>query len=111
MPRKLLMHTCCAPCSVYCIDSFTTTLLVSPYQKHEEIKKVCEELAELSGLEFVYRNFRIGFREGQAKARAHDGKANTALIKLLAKEFDVPKTSIKIKSGTASRLKTIELPE
>lgn len=53
----------------YGFDSFTTTLLVSPYQKHEEIKKVCEELAELSGLEFVYRNFRIGFREGQAKAR------------------------------------------
>lgn len=153
---KLLMHTCCAPCSVYCIDSlreegieptlfwynpnihpyieyktrrdclrdyaksinvelilnedygldefcrnvvndidnrcvnycynkrlaetvryaaehgydaFTTTLLVSPYQKHDELKKVCERLAELSGIEFVYRDFRVGFREGQAKAR------------------------------------------
>ena len=153
---KLLMHTCCAPCSVYCIDSlrsdnieptlfwynpnihpyieyktrrdclkdyagrvdvklivdeeygldefcrnvvsdipnrcanycykkrltetvryaakngydaFTTTLLVSPYQKHEELKKVCEELAALSGVQFVYRDFRVGFREGQAKAR------------------------------------------
>ena len=156
MPKKLLLHTCCAPCSVYCIaslreegieptvfwynpnihpyieyktrrdclkdylksisvhgifledygldnfcrnvvgdienrcvkycyrarlsrtviyakahgfDSFTTTLLVSPYQKHEEIKKICEELAALSGLKFVYRDFRVGFREGQAKAR------------------------------------------
>ena len=153
---KLLMHTCCAPCSVYCIDSlrsekieptlfwynpnihpyteykarrdclkeyakkvdakliidedygldefckkvvsdienrcvnycykkrltqtvrfaakngydtFTTTLLVSPYQKHEELIKVCEELAELSGVKFLYRDFRVGFREGQAKAR------------------------------------------
>lgn len=43
------------------------------------------------------------------RARAHDGKANTALIKLLAKEFDVPKTSIKIKSGHTSRTKLIEL--
>ena len=50
-------------------DSFTTTLLVSPYQKHEELKKVCEELADLADIEFVYRDFRVGFREGQAKAR------------------------------------------
>ncbi|MBQ2695441.1 epoxyqueuosine reductase QueH [Candidatus Saccharibacteria bacterium] len=155
-PKKVLMHTCCAPCSVYCIDSlrnenieptlfwfnpnihpyieyktrrdclkeyaksisvnaifkenygldefcknvvsdipnrcanycyrvrigetvryavengynaFTTTLLVSPYQKHEELKAVCEEFAELAGIEFIYRDFRIGFREGQTKAR------------------------------------------
>ena len=153
---KLLMHTCCAPCSVYCIDSLrkekieptvywynpnihpymeykarrdclkeytasigvnaifeenygldefcknvigdlknrcvnycyrvrmeqtakyakengydtiTTTLLVSPYQKHEELKAVCEEIATKYGLKFLYRDFRIGFREGQAKAR------------------------------------------
>ena len=50
-------------------DAFTTTLLVSPYQKHEELKQACEELAKLSGVEFVYRDFRVGFREGQAKAR------------------------------------------
>ncbi len=153
---KLLMHTCCAPCSVYCIDSlreegieptlfwfnpnihpfieyktrrdclkdyakmvgaelimeedygldefcrnvisdipgrcvnycypkrigetvryakkngfdaFTTTLLVSPYQKHEELVRVCEELAKAFEIEFVYRDFRVGFREGQKKAR------------------------------------------
>ena len=154
--KKVLMHTCCAPCSVYCIDSlrtegieptifwynpnihpfmeykarrdclkdyaakvnakaifiedygldefcknvvsdiknrcvnycypkrigmvaeyaakhgyeaFTTTLLVSPYQKHEELKKVCERAADFYGVEFIYRDFRVGFREGQKKAR------------------------------------------
>ena len=154
---KVLMHTCCAPCSVYCIDSlrgegieptifwynpnihpyieyktrrdclkqyakdvnaaaifveeygldefcknvvsdlshrcvnycyrkrltetvryaakhgfeaFTTTLLVSPYQKHDELKEVCEDLARLSGVKFLYRDFRVVFREGQEKARA-----------------------------------------
>ena len=153
---KLLMHTCCAPCSVYCIDSlrkenieptlywynpnihpyieyktrrdtlkkyaksinveaifndeygldefcrnvigdlknrcsnycykvrleqtvkyakengydtFTTTLFVSPYQKHEEIKRICENLAKKYDIQFLYRDFRVGFREGQAKAR------------------------------------------
>ena len=143
---KLLMHTCCAPCSVYCIDSLreegieptiywykarrdtlkeytksinisaifqdeygldefcknvindlnnrcsnycyrvrleqtakyakengydriTTTLFVSPYQNHEVLIKVCEEMAEKYGLKFLYRDFREGFRQGQAKAR------------------------------------------
>ena len=50
-------------------DAFTTTLLVSPYQKHDEIKAVCERLAARAGIEFIYRDFRVGFREGQAKAR------------------------------------------
>lgn len=152
---RLLLHTCCAPCSVYCVDSlraegiepvsfwynpnihpyqeykarrdtlkdyassiglellvredyglrefvravaddidhrcrhcytcrmeetaryaaqhgfthFSTTLLVSPYQNHEGIKAVSEELADRYGVEFLYRDFRPGFRQGQAKAR------------------------------------------
>ena len=153
---KLLMHTCCAPCSVYCIDSLrkegieptvywynpnihpymeyktrrdtlkeytksinveaifeeeygldifcknvigelqnrcqnycyrvrleqtakyakkngydtiSTTLLVSPYQKHDILKEQGEEIAKKYGLNFLYRDFRVGFREGQAKAR------------------------------------------
>jgi len=43
------------------------------------------------------------------RARAHDGEANAALIKLLADHFDVTKTSICIKSGATSRTKIIEL--
>ena len=50
-------------------DTFTTTLFVSPYQKHEEIKKICEELAQKYDINFLYIDFRVGFREGQAKAR------------------------------------------
>ncbi|MBO7131792.1 epoxyqueuosine reductase QueH [Candidatus Saccharibacteria bacterium] len=50
-------------------DAFTTTLLVSPYQKHEELKKVCEKLASDAGIKFLYRDFRVGFREGQNKAK------------------------------------------
>ncbi len=50
-------------------DAFTTTLLVSPYQNHEALKELGEELANKYGIEFVYRDFRIGFREGQQKAR------------------------------------------
>jgi len=39
-----------------------------------------------------------------------DGKANKALIQLLAKEFKVPKSRIKILQGETSRDKLVELP-
>ena len=42
------------------------------------------------------------------RAKPHDGEANTALIKLLSKHFDIPKTSINITRGQKSRVKTIE---
>lgn len=42
------------------------------------------------------------------RAKPHDGEANTALIKILAKYFGIPKTSIKIIRGAKSRTKTIE---
>ena len=154
---KLLMHTCCAPCSVYCIDSLrkekieptiywynpnihpykeytarrdclkeyanslgleaifdedyglddfckeavkdlkarctnycypvrlrktceyakangfdavTTTLLYSIYQNHNFIKTYLEKLCKEYDLEFVYRDFRVGFWRGHQKA--HD---------------------------------------
>ena len=153
---KLLMHTCCAPCSVYCIDSLrkegieptlywynpnihpymeykarrdclkeyakeininaifeedygldefcknvvgdlknrctnycypvrlrktfeyakengydaiTTTLLYSIYQNHDFIKEYMEKLSKEFEIDFLYRDFRVGYREGQAKAR------------------------------------------
>ena len=153
---KLLMHTCCAPCSVYCIDSLrkegieptvywynpnihpymeykarrdclkeytafigvnaifeedygldefcknvigdlknrctyycypvrlrktfeyakqngydavTTTLLYSIYQKHDFIKELLGKYSKEYGIDFLYRDFRVGFRDGQAKAR------------------------------------------
>ena len=37
-----------------------------------------------------------------------DGDANAAVIKLLARHFDVPKSSIRIIRGTTSRDKVIE---
>lgn len=50
-------------------DAFTTTLLVSPYQKHNLIIELCEEFAGKYGIVFYYRDFRSGFRQGQQKAR------------------------------------------
>jgi len=50
-------------------DTYTTTLLVSPYQQHEKIHELGDKIAKEYGLNFLYRDFRVGFREGQAKAR------------------------------------------
>ncbi|MBQ8992167.1 DUF167 domain-containing protein [Candidatus Saccharibacteria bacterium] len=43
------------------------------------------------------------------RAKAHDGEANAALVKLLAKQFGVAKTSIRIVRGQNSRAKIVEL--
>ena len=43
---------------------FSTTLLVSPYQKHELIKNIGELLAKEFDLEFFYKDFKSGYREG-----------------------------------------------
>ncbi len=50
-------------------NSFTTTLLVSPYQNQEKIKDMGEDLAKKYNISFFYRDFRDGFREAQDKAR------------------------------------------
>ena len=50
-------------------DAISTTLLYSIYQKHDFIAKLMQELAKEYDLEFVYRDFREGWREGQDEAR------------------------------------------
>ncbi len=51
------------------LSSFTTTLLVSPYQDHEAIIAAGQEAGRQFGVEFLARDFRPGFREGQRMAR------------------------------------------
>lgn len=50
-------------------DTITTTLLYSIYQKHDIIVKLMYALAEVYGIEFLYRDFREGWQEGQDEAR------------------------------------------
>ena len=50
-------------------DSFTSTLFVSPYQNHELMRAVAEQAAAKYGVQFLYRDFRPGFRAGQQEAR------------------------------------------
>ena len=64
---------------------------VKPGSKSQKIERISEN------------RYNIWLRE-----KAIDGKANTALMKLISKEFNVNYRSIKIK-GLASRKKTIEI--
>lgn len=48
---------------------FTTSLLVSPYQNHQLICQTAIMAAEKFGVEFLYRDFRPGFRLGQSEAK------------------------------------------
>ena len=50
-------------------DIVSTTLTISPYQNHEIIKKVGKRLEKEFGIEFVYVDYRLHFREGQQMAR------------------------------------------
>ena len=50
-------------------DTVTTTLLYSIYQNHDFIKDYMQKLSNEFGIDFLYRDFRVGFREGQNKAR------------------------------------------
>ena len=47
----------------------------------------------------------------QVCAPAQDGKANHALIEVLADYFKIPKSTIKILRGLSSRYKLIEIGE
>jgi hypothetical protein len=51
-------------------DAVTTTLLYSIYQRHEVIAAVAEELSSRYETPFLYKDFRPGWKEGQAEARS-----------------------------------------
>lgn len=50
-------------------DSFTSSLFISPYQKHDLLREVAERAAKEYGVEFLYRDFRPYFKAGQERAR------------------------------------------
>lgn len=50
-------------------DAFTTTLLGSPYQDHETVKKICEDVAKKVGIKFYYKDFRTGFSKAREDAK------------------------------------------
>lgn len=50
-------------------DAFTTSLLVSPYQKHDLLRSTGEELGRKNGVPFLYVDMRDGYRESRKISR------------------------------------------
>lgn len=50
-------------------EAFTTTLLVSPYQNHELIKTVGEQIAREEEIPFYYADYRPGWHEAVQQSR------------------------------------------
>ncbi|MGC9965516.1 MAG: epoxyqueuosine reductase QueH [Syntrophobacteraceae bacterium] len=51
-------------------DAFTTTLLYSRRQQHQLIVSIAEEASKNHGIAFLYRDFRLGWKDGQQRAKA-----------------------------------------
>lgn len=51
-------------------DAMTTTLLYSKFQKHSLIADIGRESARQKGIEFLYRDFRLGWKEGIERSKA-----------------------------------------
>jgi predicted adenine nucleotide alpha hydrolase (AANH) superfamily ATPase len=49
--------------------AFSTTLLISPYQKHELLREVGLEVASKTGVPFYYRDLRPGWKWSREQAR------------------------------------------
>ncbi len=50
-------------------DAISTTLFVSPYQQHEELINVAQDVAADYGVDLYYTDWRPYFREGQKEAK------------------------------------------
>ncbi len=50
-------------------DAFSSSLLYSKYQNHEEIKRLGTALAEKYGVDFYYEDFRPGWQDGIGQSK------------------------------------------
>lgn len=50
-------------------DAFSTTLLSSPFQKHDLIREIGEAEGEEKGIPFYYQDFRSGFKGATVRSK------------------------------------------
>jgi predicted adenine nucleotide alpha hydrolase (AANH) superfamily ATPase len=51
-------------------EAFTSTLLYSKFQNHELVRELAQEVVREVGVPFYYEDFRVGWSQGAAKAKA-----------------------------------------
>jgi len=50
-------------------DAFSSSLLYSRYQQHEQIRREGEQVGERHGVRFLYDDYRIGWQQGIARSK------------------------------------------
>ena len=70
-------------------DAFCTSLLISPYQKHDIIKEVGKSLEKKYGIKFYYYDFRPYFKEGREEAKDLDFICRNIVDVYLVKKKDI----------------------
>jgi len=50
-------------------DYFSTTLLASPYQDQQSLKKIGSDISQGLGIDFYYEDFRPGFKKAHNEAK------------------------------------------
>jgi len=53
-------------------DAFTTTLLISPYQDQDMIRRIGDRVAQIAGVKFYFENFRRGWSERSRLTKEYD---------------------------------------
>jgi len=53
-------------------SAFTTTLLISPHQKHDLIREIGNELAEEKGVAFLYADLRKRYSDSRRMTKGRD---------------------------------------
>jgi len=66
---ELRLHETARVADMKDFDAFTTTLLSSPFQKHEAIVEIAKKASEKYNIPFYYEDFRSGYRESQKEAK------------------------------------------
>ncbi len=51
-------------------DAFTTTLLLSPWQFHDDLKTLAQEIGDSVGVRFLYQDFRPAYRRSVEISKA-----------------------------------------
>jgi hypothetical protein len=52
-----------------------------------------------------------GTLRASVRARAHEGKANEAVVRIVAAFLRLPRSQVRLVSGMRGRLKTLEVPD
>jgi hypothetical protein len=66
---SLRLRSCASHAKKNGFAAFSTTLLVSPYQNHELLKKLGYQIGQETGINFYYEDFRVGFKQAQLEAK------------------------------------------